>query len=79
MLRAAILAAFGLDSGRESHSPQAVLAQSSKQALEQLDAQLPGDLVNDPSRLDWESYGADLERQVYGRREHSRRRCRDTL
>ena len=40
-----------------------MLAQSSKQALEQLDAQLPGDLVNDPSRLDWESYGADLERK----------------
>ncbi len=28
--------------------------------LEQLDAQLPGALVNDPSRIDWESYG-DLE------------------
>ena len=62
MLRAAILAAFGLALAAIS-LPQAVLAQSSKQALEQLDAQLPGDLVNDPSRLDWESYGADLERQ----------------
>lgn len=30
-------------------------------ALEALDAQLPGDLVNDPSRIDWQSYGADLE------------------
>ncbi|MBT8390030.1 MAG: hypothetical protein HKP43_01025 [Altererythrobacter sp.] len=30
--------------------------------LAQLDAQLPGTLVNDPSRLDWESYGADIER-----------------
>lgn len=30
-------------------------------ALKQLDAQLPGTLVNDPSRIDWESYGADLE------------------
>lgn len=29
-------------------------------ALEALDAQLPGDLVNDPSRIDWQSYGADL-------------------
>lgn len=30
-------------------------------ALAALDAQLPGDLVNDPSRIDWQSYGADLE------------------
>ena len=37
-------------------------AQSNASALEELDAQLPGDLVNDPSRLDWESYGADLTR-----------------
>ena len=29
----------------------------------QLDAQLPGTLVNDPSRLDWESYG-DIERSA---------------
>lgn len=28
--------------------------------LNALDAQLPGDLVNDPSRIDWQSYGADL-------------------
>lgn len=28
--------------------------------LEELDAQLPGDLANDPSRIDWQSYGADL-------------------
>jgi len=28
--------------------------------LAALDAQLPGDLVNDPSAIDWESYGADL-------------------
>lgn len=33
-------------------------------AVEQLDAQLPGTLVNDPSRLDWDSYGADMERSV---------------
>ncbi|QUL37823.1 hypothetical protein [Erythrobacter sp. JK5] len=32
-----------------------------KDALAALDAQLPGDLVNDPSRIDWQSYGADLE------------------
>ena len=29
-------------------------------SLSELDAQLPGDLVNDPSRIDWQSYGADL-------------------
>jgi hypothetical protein len=28
--------------------------------LKALDEQLPGDLVNDPSRIDWQSYGADL-------------------
>ncbi|MFZ9396431.1 MAG: hypothetical protein ACO25F_10280 [Erythrobacter sp.] len=31
------------------------------QTLEALDAQLPGTLVNDPSRLDWETYGGDSE------------------
>lgn len=43
--------------------PQSVAAQgnSNRAALEALDAQLPGDLVNDPSRIDWQSYGADLE------------------
>ncbi|HAU21680.1 MAG TPA: hypothetical protein DCS24_03635 [Erythrobacter sp.] len=51
--------AFGLVAGVVPH---AAFAQSSAAALEELDAQLPGDLVNDPSRLDWESYGADLER-----------------
>ncbi|GMN02132.1 hypothetical protein [Erythrobacter sp. MTPC3] len=30
-------------------------------AIRALDDQLPGDLVNDPSRIDWQSYGADLE------------------
>ncbi|MFL0355659.1 hypothetical protein ACI5KX_04200 [Erythrobacter sp. GH1-10] len=29
--------------------------------LKALDAQLPGELVNDPSRIDWQSYGPDLE------------------
>ena len=29
--------------------------------LKKLDAQLPGTLVNDPSRIDWQSYGADLD------------------
>ncbi|MDA0819272.1 MAG: hypothetical protein O3C52_01760 [Proteobacteria bacterium] len=32
--------------------------------IAELDAQLPGTLVNDPTRLDWESYGSDLERSV---------------
>ncbi len=30
------------------------------EALKAFDEQLPGDLVNDPSRIDWQSYGADL-------------------
>jgi len=34
--------------------------QAQEADLASLDAQLPGDLVNDPSRIDWESYGADL-------------------
>lgn len=45
-------------------APQAAWAQhdgDTRAALEALDAQLPGDLVNDPSRIDWQSYGADLE------------------
>lgn len=44
-------------------APQAISAQDSdnRAALEALDAQLPGDLVNDPSRIDWQSYGADLD------------------
>ena len=36
---------------------------ANQDALEQLDAQLPGELVNDPTRLDWESYG-EIERSV---------------
>ena len=36
---------------------------ANQNALEQLDAQLPGELVNDPTRLDWESYG-EIERSV---------------
>ena len=39
----------------------APLGAQNRAALEALDAQLPGDLVNDPSRIDWQSYGADLE------------------
>lgn len=38
----------------------AAAAQTSAE-LKALDAQLPGSLVNDPSRIDWDSYGADLE------------------
>ena len=37
------------------------LAQGSSEALRQLDAQLPGTLISDPTRIDWESYGADME------------------
>lgn len=36
-------------------------AQESPEALKELDAQLAGDLVNDPSRIDWQSYGSELE------------------
>lgn len=36
-------------------------AKEGNSALEALDAKLPGELVNDPSRIDWESYGPDLE------------------
>ncbi len=39
-------------------APQA-MAQSETD-LAALDAQLPGELVNDPSRMDWEGYGSDL-------------------
>ncbi|MCK0127370.1 hypothetical protein [Erythrobacter sp. F6033] len=39
----------------------APLAAQDSDELKQLDAQLPGDLVNNPSRIDWQSYGADLE------------------
>ena len=39
--------------------PLPAAAQDSEM-LNALDAQLPGDLVNDPSRIDWQSYGADL-------------------
>ena len=39
----------------------APLAAQDAAALNELDAQLPGDLVNNPSRIDWQSYGADLE------------------
>lgn len=50
----ALCAAFGLN------TTNALMAQSGGAALEALDAQLPGELANDPSRIDWESYGADL-------------------
>ncbi|WP_299192269.1 hypothetical protein [uncultured Erythrobacter sp.] len=39
---------------------QAPASAQDSDALAALDAQLPGDLVNDPSRIDWQSYGADL-------------------
>ena len=40
-------------------TPRQTLAQDSE-ALKALDEQLPGELVNDPSRIDWQSYGSDL-------------------
>lgn len=53
-LAAAILAA--------TLSPSAApLAAQDREALKALDAQLPGELANDPSRIDWQSYGAHLE------------------
>lgn len=36
-------------------------ASQDEAAIRALDDQLPGDLVNDPSRIDWQSYGPDLE------------------
>jgi len=57
-LRALPLAIAGL-LGLAGLSVTPVTAQDTA-ALEALDAQLPGELVNDPSRIDWQSYGADL-------------------
>ncbi len=51
-----VIAAFAI--------PHASLSAQNSSTLAQLDAQLPGTLVNDPSRLDWESYGADIERSA---------------
>ena len=42
-----------------SAAPQAV-AQNLPPEVKALEAQLPGTLVNDPSRIDWESYGPDF-------------------
>ncbi len=41
--------------------PVAPITAQDSEALKALDAQLPGDLANDPSRIDWQSYGVDLE------------------
>ena len=41
-------------------SPTGGIAQSLSPELQALEAQLPGTLVNDPSRIDWESYGPDF-------------------
>jgi hypothetical protein len=41
-------------------TPQPAMAQEPT-ALAALEQQLPGTLVNNPSRIDWESYGADME------------------
>ena len=40
-------------------APSAI-AQSLPPEVKALEAQLPGTLVNDPSRIDWESYGPDF-------------------
>ncbi len=40
-------------------APQSAFARDDE-ALKALDDQLPGVLVNDPSRIDWQSYGSDL-------------------
>lgn len=37
-----------------------LVAQSLSPALQALEEQLPGTLVNDPSRIDWESYGPEF-------------------
>ncbi len=57
-LRATIFAAalFGL----AGITAQPAIA-ADEETLAALDAQLPGDLVNDPSRIDWQSYGSELE------------------
>ena len=51
-------AAFLLAAGTALSAPA---VGQDKAALKALDEQLPGDLVNDPSRIDWQSYGSDLE------------------
>lgn len=41
-------------------APMPALAQSLSPELKALDEQLPGVLVSDPSRIDWDSYGPDF-------------------
>lgn len=41
-------------------TPLPVIAQALPEAVKALEAQLPGTLVNDPSRIDWESYGPEF-------------------
>lgn len=53
-----VAAAIALATGAVTAAP---LGAQDRAALKKLDAQLPGDLANDPSRIDWQSYGADLE------------------
>lgn len=40
--------------------PSPAIAQSLSPELRALDEQLPGELVSDPSRIDWDSYGPDF-------------------
>lgn len=46
-------------------TPLPASAQSDAASLEALDAQLPGKLVNDPSRIDWESYGPEFHAESF--------------
>lgn len=41
--------------------PDTALAQALSPELQKLDAELPGDLINDPTRVDWPGYGRDYE------------------
>ena len=55
-LAAAILAGVGA----VTQVPTPAVAQSLSAEVQALEAQLPGRLVNDPSRIDWESYGPEF-------------------
>lgn len=41
--------------------PSQLMAEQPTTELEALDDALPGTLINDPTRLDWQSFGAGLE------------------
>ncbi|WP_160779758.1 hypothetical protein [Parerythrobacter jejuensis] len=60
----AILAAFAVIVFGTLVPTTQLSAQSLPANLRALDEALPGDLVNDPSRIDWESYGRDFSSEV---------------